>query len=111
MSIREFISRRVGRRPEEDNKLKLMEDEIRMQRSIEQKMKSPAERELEDFLERKRQKTIKNEVDKLRIQDTHDTFNDNLMDKKNIFKGHKKIMGDSNMFKMKGTMIQRGGFI
>lgn len=107
MGIKDLLRKRA----EKGERFKQMIEEVRMQKQIEQRMKSPQERELENFLERKRQEQIKIQVDDIRAQERREMFSGGLSPEKNIFKGHKSILGGKKLFRMKAARHEGGMFL
>lgn len=93
-------------------KLKDAEEDVRIQKIIEQKQKNANERELESYLEEERQKRIKLDLDKYhkKKQDefwhgnnllkNNKRYMDNLPKEKNIFKHKNSIIKTKKMFKI-----------
>lgn len=102
MGIKDFLNKRIERK----DRIREMEEETRISQAVEQKMKSPEERELEDFMKRERQKQIKMKLQEYRDREKGSMLKGNLMDNHNIFKGHKNILQADNLFQFKGDYFQ-----
>lgn len=100
MSLKEFLKKRAER----GNELKQMLEERRLEKMANDRMKTPQERELEDFLERKRQSEIKNHLAKFHEQERKQIFSGGIMGKDNMFKGHKNILQNKKLFPLKQDM-------
>ena len=108
-----------------DPRYKEMETEMKMQKMIEERQKSSNERELERFYEEEREKSIKKNLEEFREKQKKETWQgDQILNTKNIFKGHKNIMdqdknvldngrgilNDKSLFHMgKGMSKHKGG--
>jgi len=100
MGIREFLQRRAER----GRRIKDRTNELRMEQQIQDRMKSPEEREIIKHLEGERQNELKEEVKAIRAIDTRNFFSAGIMDTTNIFKYHPRIMD------MQTRMFERGMF-
>ncbi len=97
MTLKDFLRKRM----EKGKMLKDAQEQVDISKKIEQRMKTPNERDLEDFIEKDRQKQIKQKLQQFRDKEKRDMFVGSLGDKTNIFKGHKNILGGKKLFPIK----------
>jgi len=90
MSVKEFISNALRK----DGRFKELEKEMRIQKMVEERMKSSDERELEGFYKREREKQIKKNLEEFREAQQEETWHpkETILNSPNIFKGGKSIM-------------------
>ena len=103
MALRDFLQRRM----EKAKLLKDAQEQARISKVVEERMKSPNERELESFQEKERQKLIKAKLQQFQQREQREMFSGGLTPDKNIFKGHKNILGGKKIFNM-GKKISGG---
>ena len=117
MGLKEIFSKALHKDP----RLKEMEQEMRMQKMLEDRMKGADERELDRFYEEERQKTIKKNLEEFRNMRKKEAWSgegNNILKQKNIFKNHKsvlhqdfEILGGKKLFMGKGNMMQKGNMM
>ena len=94
-------------------KLKDAEQDMRIQKILEERNKSANERDLEKRLEKKRQEKIKIALDKLRKEDTKELWkssNSMIKGQKSILKNDRPILKEKNIFKdNKNIFTNQGG--
>lgn len=101
MGIKDFLKKRA----EKQQKFKAMEEELRMQQKIEAKQKNSNEREWERFHEEARQAKIKKDLEAFREKQKRDFWQgENILNQRNIFKGHQSVLRDNEKF-MGGTRM------
>lgn len=87
------------------------QDQLRIQKLVEDRMKTPNERDLESFMEKNRQEMIKRKLDMYRNREKRKILmNGKMTDTHNIFKGHKNILGGKKIFTMKKVQREGGMF-
>lgn len=107
MGLLKNLVKGVGENKQElKRKLKDAEQDMKIQKILTERQKSSNERDLENRLERKRQERIKEELDKLRKEDTKELWkskNSVLKSQKNILSGGRSILKERNIFKNKNS--------
>lgn len=101
MGLKEFLKNRVER----NNRMKSMIDDARLNHTVENRLKSPQERDVEEFIEKNRQAELKQVAKEIRQQETRSFWTSGLMDKSNMFKGHTPIMTAGSTFFDRGNML------
>ena len=114
MDIKEFLSKSF----QKDDRFSELQHEMRMQRTLEERQKNSNERELEKYMEEDRQKMIKEQLEKFRKRQQEETWHGkNILQERNIFRGHKSILAtdhkaldngrgilnDKKLFSLKGV--------
>jgi len=93
MSVKEFLSNALKK----DGRFKELEKEMRIQKMVEERMKSSDERELEGFYKAEREKEIKRNLEEFRKKQQEETWHgDTILNAPNIFKGGKSIMDNDH---------------
>jgi hypothetical protein len=92
-------------------KFKEMEDDIRMQKLINQKQKSSNERELERFLEEERQKQIKIQLDGFRKKRTRELFSGGMLKSKSVFNHKPTVLKSGNIMTNGKNMLEKGNIL
>ena len=115
MTIMDIIKKIGGRNQEFKEKMKNAEEEMKIQKRLEERSKSANERELQRYMEEERQRKIKSELDKIHKQQNKDMWNDNsiLGSKTTILKDDRPILKEKNIFldnKTKNPLTQRRMF-
>ena len=87
MALMDFIRKISGNRSEKTKKFKEMEEDLRLQKILGNRQKSPNERELDRIQNEDREELITEELEKRRKVQRKDNWKGN-----NIFKGHKSIL-------------------
>jgi hypothetical protein len=106
MALKDMLKRVLGR----DREAMAMEREEKLRRNLEQRGKSPEERDLERYLEKERQEMIKEELKKRRDREPNLLSRSEMMDKSNNFKEESNILHTKNIFGMKDTNMQKSMF-
>jgi len=108
-----ILDKLLGRRSERDNKFKEAEDELRINKFVQQKQKNSNERELERFLEEERQKQIKNQLENFRRKKRDEMWRGNsLMKGKNLFKGKTTALsGNANLLHGRNMFLKGGNIL
>jgi AAA15 family ATPase/GTPase len=113
MKITELINKFNQRKALTKEKFKQAEEDLKIQKLLEERQKTSEERQLERFMEDERQKNIKKQLDKFNDKKTKELWKGNysvLKGQMNILKEDKKIMTKQNMFldnKTKIPFVQR----
>ena len=82
-----------------NERFKEMEQELRFQKKLEDRQKSSDEREVEAFLEKRRQEQLHNQVRQIHEFEKRKHWNGGFGNSSNIFQGHKSILSeDKNEF-------------
>lgn len=115
MNIKEIIQSIGEKRRARNELLNQMSDQVRMQKIVEERLKSSNERELEKFQREEREENIKEELDFYRKKRRDDiSFNHNPLNTKNItnhtdwevLKERNLFKGRSNMFNQEATVMR-----
>ena len=72
MGIADLIKKLGEKNKERKEKIRLLDEEIRLRKLVEDRMKSANERELERFIEEERQDNIKKALDRMRKKRIND---------------------------------------
>lgn len=74
-----------------------IDGEYRAQHTVEQRRKSADEREVEAFMEEKRQEAIHEQAQKIRAMRTRESWQgrNNILKEKNVFLGHHSVLTDN----------------
>jgi len=101
MGIVDLIKKIGEKNKERREKIRLLDEEIRLKKLVEDRMKSANERELERFIEEERQDNIKKVLDKMRKKRMDDiNFKHNPLDVPNITnKVSWEVLKEKNLFK------------
>ena len=122
MTVKEFLSKSLRKDP----RFKELEQEMKIQKMLEERQKPSNERELERFYEEERQKQIKVNLEEFRKKQQDETWHsNNILSQKNIFKEHgatmlkdnkkmlhdkSNILHDKKLFKLgNGKNSKKGG--
>lgn len=99
MGIKEFISALGERSRERKELMKQADDQIRIQKILEDRQKSANERELERFVKEEREQEIKEALEYYRKKKDIDVkFGHNPINTKNIMKAEWEVMKERNQF-------------
>ena len=108
MTIMDMVRKVSGNRHELKEKFKKMQEDDRLQEMLENRKKSSNQRELEKHIKKEHEKKIKVEIDKIRKQQTKDTWcsknnilkekSTMLTDNKKLLHGGKSILAQKNIF-------------
>jgi hypothetical protein len=105
MGIKEALAQIVEKRREKKLQLKQMEEQVRMEKLVEEKQKSSNERELERFLKEKRENAIKKQLDAFRKERQKQMWRDNKIlsgkmpsGKPTMLKNDRPILKEKNIF-------------
>jgi hypothetical protein len=98
---------------ERKEKIRELDEDIRIQKIVEDRTKSSNERELEKLLSIKREKQLKEVLEKERKEfDYENNYGHNPLSAKNITnKSDYTILKQKNLFKQKGNMFQGQKYI
>ena len=101
MTIMDLIRKMTGKKSESKEKYKDAEEEIKIQRLLEERSKSSNRRELERYMKEEEEARIKVALDKIRHQKTSDDWGgkSSLMNQKmTILKNDRPILMEKNIF-------------
>jgi hypothetical protein len=108
MAFEKFFSGITKKR----EKMKEMEEDVKIQRMVEQKMKSSNERELERFERDEREKAIKEKLEHFRKKQRREMFSGGMLKSPDLFdhsptllKEDKNVLANNNQFLGRGNMI------
>ena len=102
MGIKELLQRYK----ENKERLKDYEDELRLRRIAEQKMKTGQERDLEDFMEQKRQEKIREMVTQIKRQKEKDFWITKSDKTINVTKGYNNGLFSGTQLNMKTGLFR-----
>jgi predicted Holliday junction resolvase-like endonuclease len=108
MGLKDLLSRFSGNKEEFKQKLKNAQEDLKIQKTIEERQKSSNERELEKCMKQQREDRIKNELDKIHKQQNSDNWkspNMILGQKTTILKNDRPILMEKNIFLDNKTKI------
>lgn len=95
-----MIRKASERRTEHKLKYKEAEENMRIQKTLEERQKSSNERELDRYFQEKREKEIKEQLDHIRSKQNKENWKgDNLMNGTSILKEDRPILKEKNIFK------------
>jgi len=113
MGLKELIHKVSERNKERKEKIRLLDEELRLQKLVQDRMKSANERELERFMKEEREEQIKKALDVMRKRRQHDiNFGHNPLDVKNITaKTDWEVLKERNLFSNTGNIFANQDFI
>ncbi|HDK25983.1 MAG TPA: hypothetical protein ENG48_02670 [Candidatus Atribacteria bacterium] len=112
MGLKEIIQNLGEKQKARKEKIRLLDEEIRLQKLVQDRMKSANERELERFMEENRQENIKKMLEVMRKKRQRDiNFNHNPLNTPNIMKAKWEVLKERNMFKNPRSSILNQEFI
>lgn len=101
MVLQEFLDNFMSNR----QRLKEVQNEIRINNIATQRTKSANERELEKFYEDERQRMIKLKLAQIRKQQNTELMTGNVFsDNPNLFSGHKSVLNNDNSIMSRGFL-------
>lgn len=100
MAISDMIKKMGEKSRERKEKIKALDEDIRLKKLVEDRQKSANERELERFLQEKRESQIKEQLEEMRKQKDMDVkFNHNPVNIPNVVSKPKwEVMKEKNQF-------------
>lgn len=108
MGFKEFIQNLGNKSRERKELLRQVDNEVRVQKIIEDRQKSANERELERFLKEEREEAIKEELNVHRkIRDEEIKFGHNPLNTKNIMKSQWEVLKEKNQFNKRSNMFNQ----
>jgi len=113
MGLTDLIRKLGEKQKARKEKIRLLDEEIRLKKLVEDRMKSANERELERFMEEERQEEIKKALEFMRKKRQRDiNFSHNPLNVKNITaKIDWEVLKERNMFKGRGNIFSNQDFI
>ena len=99
MGFKEILNRMSEKRREKKDMLKYAEEQVRVQKLIEDRTKSANERELERFMKEEREEQIKHELEfQRKKRQSEISFDHNPLDTPNVMHSDWKILKEKNQF-------------
>ncbi len=93
-----------------DEDFKAAEKARKIERLLDERQKSVHERNLENFLERRRQDIIKKKMEKINLEQSRGMLFGGSGGQKNIFLNHAPVLNTDNMFLRSKRKKERGMF-
>lgn len=90
---------------QKDERFKEMEREMRFQKKLEDRQKSSDEREVEAFLEKRRQEQLHNQVKQIHEFEKRKHWSSGFGNSNNIFQGHKSILHEDKSEFFRSSLI------
>lgn len=99
-SLGNFLKKIKEKRDLKNSKLSEMQEQIRLNKIVNTRMKTPEERELDKFEEQDRQRQIKKRLEMFREREKKENFGakSTIINAPNIFKNKDNILKAPNMF-------------
>lgn len=100
MGLKDLINK-MSNKEEFKAKLKQAQEDVKIQKTIEERQKSSNERELEKYMKQKREDKIKSELDKIHKQNNSEMWKSKnliLGEKTTILKNDRPILMEKNIF-------------
>lgn len=107
MGLLDLLKKNKEDKEELKHKFKEAQDNIKINRIIEERQKSSNERELERYMKEAREEQIKNKLNQIRQRNQSEMWsgrNSILNDKKNIIKQDCQILKQKNIFKSNNVL-------
>lgn len=115
MGFKDLLEKIGEKSKERKEKIRVLDENLRLQKLVEDRQKNSDERELERFMEEERQEQISEALKVMRKKRDQDIrFNHNPLNVKNITSGTEwEVMKEKNMFAGKNSksMFSNQGFI
>ncbi|MFW6225648.1 MAG: hypothetical protein ACOC3V_01650 [bacterium] len=112
MGIKEVLKGFKEGQQRRKDMIKQLDEQMRIQKLVEDRQKSANERELERYFKENREKTIKQQLEIARKKRDEDIkFGHNPINTPNIMKAKWEVMKEKNMFSGKGNMFSNQDFI
>ncbi len=106
MGVKEIIQRFGERNKERKELLRNLDQQLRMQKIVEDRQKSSNERELERYQDEDREEAIKEHLEYARKKrDDEIKFGHNPIDTKNIMKAEWAVLKEKNQFSKKSNLF------
>ena len=108
MGIKDVLSKMLKK----DERLKQLQQEMKIRKMAEDRLKNSNERELEKYMEEERQKSIKKNLEEFRKARQEETWHGQniFMTKDNMFKGKATMLQNNDkLLKMKSNNLSKGG--
>jgi len=110
--FKEFIQGLGKKSKERKELLKRMDDQMRAEKTLEERQKSANQRELEGYYKEEREAQIKEDLEYMRKKRDQDIkFGHNPLDTKNIMKSEWEVLKEPNQFSKKSNMFSNRDFI
>lgn len=101
MGIREIWDRFTQKK----DRFKDMQEQEHLTKILEERKKSANERELDSYMEERRQANIKSQIDRIRKQKQREMWHKNIFKGKNLFNGPSTILNNNNKLFGNGKTI------
>jgi len=102
MGIKDLFKKNMAK----SEQFKEMENQMKLQKMLEERQKSSNERELERFYEEEREKSIKKNLEEFRAHRNKEAQKTTVLSGKNMFKNNKNIMtGHTSILKNNDRML------
>ena len=112
MTFKEVIQAMGKKNKDRKAKFRELDENARLQKMLEERMKSSNQRELERYMNEDREAEIKEHLEFARKKRDEDIkFNHNPLNAKNIMKAEWEVMKEKNQFSGKGNMFKNQEFI
>ena len=113
MGLKDMISNMRERSEGRKDKLREMDEQMRIEKILEDRKKSANERELEMFIKEDREENIKEQLHKMRkIRDDDIKLGHNPLNTPNVIgKTNWEVLKEKNLFKGKSNMFSNNDFI
>ena len=112
MGLKNLLSKISENKDEFKQKLKQAQEEVKIQKTIEERQKSSNERELEKYMKQQREMKIKEQLDKIHKQNNSEMWKSKnliLGQKTTILKNDRPILMEKNVFLDNKTKIPVSG--
>ena len=112
MGFKDILERIGEKNKIRKEKMRVLDENLRVQKIVEDRTKSANERELEKFMKEERGEQIKERLEFYRREREEDIkFNHNPINTKNIMKAEWEVMKEPNQFTGKSNMFSKNQFI
>lgn len=111
MKIGGIIGKYLQKKKVKDSQLKAVENEMRINKLAQDRLKTTQERELEEYMENNRQQMIKQKLAKMKKKEMDNDYSKNPLNEKNIFKNKDNMFANQKSIFMNNNkgMLKRGG--
>jgi len=110
MSVMDIVRKWSEKKNVKKAKFKEAQEDMQVQKLLEERQKSSNERELERYMKEQREADIKRQLDSIRKKQRKELWsgrNSMFHQKTNILNNDKPILKEKNIFKMEGSMFLR----
>jgi len=115
MSVMDIVRKMGERKRATKEKFKEAQENMKIEKMLEERQKSSNQRELEKYMKDQREIQVKSELDKIHNKQNHENWKGDsiLKSQTNILKNDRPILKEKNVFldnKINNPFIQGGGF-